>query len=331
MIVKKSKCFNLRQLNQWGRNKFKVNEEYQRSKMWSDVKKQKLLDSIIKCFPIGNLILKTTDDDKFEVLDGQQRLDAIFDFMEGHLTTPPETSNFRDKTYTDLQADARRSAVFDAFDIYYDEIEGGEDQEIATIFLRLQEGVPLNSAEKLNANIGEMRNFVFQASRNAIFTRGVKISPFRFSHRLIAAQITLLELESDFEHEPFPQFPNLRFPDLKKMYEDYSITLPPGLHTRIYGNLNKMFETLGEHARVIRKKSDLPLIYLLTSYLRKKYVLDFRLLKDFVISFFTTIAQVHVPEGEAPSNEYEKYVELRKKDLRRVPSRNDSEYYWVFF
>jgi hypothetical protein len=66
---------------------------------------------------------------------------------------------------------------------------------------------------------------------------------------------------------------------------------------------------------VIRKKSDLPLVYLLTSYLRKKYVLDYRLLRDFVVGFFTNVAQVRLREGEVAKNQYEKYVELRKKGL----------------
>jgi len=67
------------------------------------------------------------------------------------------------------------------------------------------------------------------------------------------------------------------------------------------------------------------LVYLLTSYLRKKYVLDFRLLKDFIIDFFTKVAQVRLKEGEIAKNQYEKYVELRKKGLLTILSQNDLE------
>lgn len=283
--------------------------------MWSEAKKQLLLDSIIKGLPIGTFILKKQSDGSFEVLDGQQRIDAIFCFIDGYLVTPTMTKGFRGKSYKDLLADQKRSAAFDNFDIFYDEIEDGEDQEIAEIFLRLQEGVPLNSAEKLNATIGEMRNFIFEVSRHPIFMKGVKISPFRFAHRLIAAQIALLEIESDFDREPYPEFPNLRFPDLKKMYKDNDVSLPAGLHKRIYGTLDTIFATLGSDARVIRKKSDLPLVYLLASYLRKKYILDYRLMRAFIIQFFTGIAQIQLPEGEVAKNQYERYVELRKKGL----------------
>lgn len=274
-----------------------------------------MLDSIIKSLPIGTFILKKKNDGSFEVLDGQQRIDAIFDFIEGNLMTSSITRGFQEKNYENLQADSRLSADFDSFDIFYDEVEGGEDQEIAEIFLRLQEGVPLNSAEKLNATIGKMRNFVFEMSRHPLFEKDVKISKFRFAHRLVAAQIALLELQSNFDHTPYPEFPNLRFPELRNMYEYYKLNLPGGLHRRIYGILNTIFGVLNEDARVIRKKSDLPLVYLLTSYLRKKYVLDFRLLKDFIIDFFIKVAQVRLKEGEIANTQYEKYVELRKKGL----------------
>jgi hypothetical protein len=319
LIVKKGKHFNLKQMKEWGEKHFHINEEYQRSKMWSDEKKQLLLDSIINRYPIGTFILKKRPDGSFEVLDGQQRIDAICCFINGTPTNKPlrtsaKTKKFPEKTYQDLLADAELSANFDAFDIYYDEIEGDDDQEIATIFLRLQEGVPLNSAEKLNAMSGKMRKFVFTISQHPLFG-SVRISKYRFAHRLIAAQITLLEHESDFNHTPYPEFPNLRFNDLKKMYEECETEFPRGLSRRTMGTLDTIFQALRDDVRVIRKKSDLPLVYLLTTYLRKKYVLDFRLLRDFIVKFFTQVALVRLEEGKMAENQYERYVELRKKGL----------------
>lgn len=315
LIVKKGKSFNVKQMRLWGRQHFAINEEYQRSRMWSDEKKQLLLDSMINGFPIGTFILKKKTDNSYEVLDGQQRIDAIFCFINGPLLTSSKTRRFPEKSYQDMLADARLSADFDAFDIYHDEIEGDDDQEIATVFLRLQEGVPLNSAEKLNATLGKMRKFVFDISRHPLLERGVKISKFRFAHRLIAAQIALLELESDFDHVPYPEFPNLRYGELKKMYEANELALPGGLGRRTLGTLDTIFQALGDDSRVIRKKSDLPLVYLLVSHLRKNYVLDYRIFRDFIIDFFTNVAQVKLREGEAPKNHFERYVELRKKGL----------------
>ncbi len=275
-----------------------------------------MLDSIIKNLTIGTLILKKNGD-KFEVLDGQQRLQTIFDFIEGtdHLTTSPTTEIFPEKSYKDLTEDPQRSADFDSFKVFYEEIYGGNDQQIADIFLKLQEGMHLNVAEKLNAMIGKMRNFVYDVSKHPLFKKGVKIGEYRFSHRMLAAQITLLELESKLDHEPYPEFPDLRFEQFKKMYRDYRPSVPKKLHKQVFGTINFVYRSLGQDAKVVRKKSDLPILYSFTSYLRKKYVLDPKLFRDFVIEFFTNVAQARMKDEELAKNPFEKYVELRRKGL----------------
>jgi len=65
--------------------------DYQRDYVWSDAFKFKLIYSIIRNYPIGNItVRKLTASEKglvkSEVVDGQQRLTTIFDFMDGKLT-----------------------------------------------------------------------------------------------------------------------------------------------------------------------------------------------------------------------------------------------------
>jgi hypothetical protein len=314
--IQKGKSFNLKQLRIWGREKFDFNKEFQRSKAWSKERQQRLLDSVIKNLSIGALILRKTGD-KFEILDGQQRLQTIFDFIEGkdNLITSSSTEEFPEKRYEDLAKDPQRSADFDSFKVIYDEIYGGTDQEIADIFLRLQEGVPLNVAEKLNATIGKIRNFVYDVSKHPLFKKGVKIGEYRFAHRMLAAQITLLELESKLDHEPYPEFPDLRFEQFKKMYNEYRLNVPKKLYKGVYGTINFLYSSLGQDAKVLRKKSDVPILYSFASYLRKKYVLNPKLFRDFVIEFFTNVAQARIKEEEPAKNPFEKYIELRRKGL----------------
>jgi hypothetical protein len=65
---------------------FRVNRRYQRKLVWSSEEKQKLADSILQGYPIPLLLLAYTlreDGTKsFEILDGMQRLNAIFSFIE---------------------------------------------------------------------------------------------------------------------------------------------------------------------------------------------------------------------------------------------------------
>lgn len=65
---------------------FRVNRRYQRKLVWNMEEKAKLADSILQGFPIPLILLAYTlrDDGSksFEILDGMQRLNAIFSFIE---------------------------------------------------------------------------------------------------------------------------------------------------------------------------------------------------------------------------------------------------------
>ncbi len=59
-----------------------VNRKYQRKLVWSVKEKQSLIDSIIKKYPIPLILLAETDNNKYEIIDGMQRLNAIFSFID---------------------------------------------------------------------------------------------------------------------------------------------------------------------------------------------------------------------------------------------------------
>ncbi len=63
-------------------DKFQVNRKYQRKLVWTIEEKRQFIDSISKKYPIPLILLATTNN-KFEIIDGMQRLNAIFSFVEG--------------------------------------------------------------------------------------------------------------------------------------------------------------------------------------------------------------------------------------------------------
>lgn len=63
-------------------DKFLVNRRYQRKLVWTVDEKQYLIDSIQKGLPIPLILLAQTNDGRYEVIDGLQRLNAIFSFIE---------------------------------------------------------------------------------------------------------------------------------------------------------------------------------------------------------------------------------------------------------
>lgn len=62
---------------QWGN----LNPEYQRRLRWSNEKKSRLIESFLMNVPVPPVFLYDSSSTKLEVLDGQQRISAIVDFL----------------------------------------------------------------------------------------------------------------------------------------------------------------------------------------------------------------------------------------------------------
>jgi hypothetical protein len=64
-------------------NKYNLNPEYQRRKRWDIERKSRLIESFIMNVPIPPIFLYEVDYSFYEVMDGLQRLTAIYDFYKG--------------------------------------------------------------------------------------------------------------------------------------------------------------------------------------------------------------------------------------------------------
>lgn len=64
--------------------KLLVNCAYQRKLVWTVEEKRKLIDSILHGYPIPLILLAQTKEGYYEIIDGMQRLNAIFDFIENN-------------------------------------------------------------------------------------------------------------------------------------------------------------------------------------------------------------------------------------------------------
>lgn len=89
-----------------------VAPNFQRKFVWDTAKCVRLLESILLNYPVPPVYLAETKDGKEEVIDGQQRLTAIFEFLvDGYRLRKPYLAVLREevggKTFSELRDDQR--------------------------------------------------------------------------------------------------------------------------------------------------------------------------------------------------------------------------------
>lgn len=130
--------------------KLTIQPEYQRNYIYAmedGKREQAVIDSLLKGYPLGLIYFNKVDDDKFEVLDGQQRITSIGRFVTGKFAIIDNDGN--PKNFDSLAKDQQERILSSMLLIY--ECEGTES-EIKEWFKTINiAGVPLNDQELLNA------------------------------------------------------------------------------------------------------------------------------------------------------------------------------------
>ena len=128
--------------------KLTIQPEYQRNYIYADGKKDvAVIDSVLKGYPIGLIYFNKVGDDKFEVLDGQQRITSLGRFVEGVLSIIDESGIPQD--INSIATDKREKILKTRLLIYICE---GTESEIKEWFRTINiAGVPLKPQELLNA------------------------------------------------------------------------------------------------------------------------------------------------------------------------------------
>lgn len=161
----------------WRANELQRNDEYQRGETWSEAQKQALIDSILRGYPIPSLFfhsrvttgMKGNTSEKFEVVDGQQRIIAFADFIAGKfdLLDPKDKKlkipnslrsvpvSWAKKSYTSL-SEIDQAALRDRkLDVYIiSEVE--QEDQVRDLFIRLQSGTALTRQQIRDAWPGAM-------------------------------------------------------------------------------------------------------------------------------------------------------------------------------
>jgi len=159
------------------------NPEYQRGEVWTPAQQRRLIDSVLRGYPIPLIYLHHIETkvagakrEDFEVIDGQQRIVALSDFMDGvfKLFDPVEDAEearfpsfiqkqpcpWGGKTFDDLDTNLQEQFLNTKLSVVM--IETDVANEARDLYIRLQAGVPLNSQEKRDAWPGNFTEFVLK-------------------------------------------------------------------------------------------------------------------------------------------------------------------------
>jgi hypothetical protein len=167
--------------------------EWQRGEVWDDTNKQQLIDSILRGWRLPKFYF-VKNGDLFEVVDGQQRLTAIYEFFANELPLADEAvAKFGGPYYKDLKSNY--SDAFDDFEIDYDEITDANEQDLKLFFQRLQEGWPLTSSEKLNSVHSKLRDYCVALAKHPFFKQSVTVANSRLAHFDIMSKVAIIEIE----------------------------------------------------------------------------------------------------------------------------------------
>ena len=164
----------------------------------------------------------------YEVVDGQQRTRTILEYIGVKATnknvyrgvwnepfpTLSDTPMAKGKLYSQLNAE--QQAKFEEKVLTVMILENATIEEVREMFLRLQNGTPLNSQQKRDAMGSEIGKVVRELVELPFFKNSVPFDNSFSAHRLVASQMLNLEIKGKIFSSTSRQ--------LDKLYEHYKKT-----------------------------------------------------------------------------------------------------------
>jgi hypothetical protein len=198
------------------RDKIDVEPPYQRKgDIWGDRDKAYLIDTILNEYDIPKLyfadfnILNTSLNAKslpYAVVDGRQRLEAIFAFFDDELPLNDDfvlfanpSLNLAGYRYSGLKADYPEVVdIFEQFNLDVMSVITDDVEKIKDLFLRLNRSKNLTGAELRNAMGGIVPDLIRSLSDRKFFHSCVRFSTGRRQDSNVAAKLLLIEMVGGF-------------------------------------------------------------------------------------------------------------------------------------
>lgn len=190
---------------------------YQRiSGVWDRRKRRLLIDSIVNGVDLPKIYFHELNPprhdeqgviQRYAVVDGKQRLESIFEFLEGNLSLPDDFRLFEDASVDaaglDYEALGRRyprlRARFDTTDLPIVVVRTDDTELIEELFSRLNEAVVLTAPEYRNTLGGPLPRLFRELATHPFFVESLPFETGRHRYLDLAAKFVYLVRENDFQ------------------------------------------------------------------------------------------------------------------------------------
>ncbi|MHB2061410.1 DUF262 domain-containing protein [Pseudomonas monsensis] len=303
-------------------NKIDMEPPYQRrGRLWSQTDKAYLIDSILNGFDIPKLYMadftvgegSSLNKNKlpYAIIDGKQRLEAIFDFFQNKVVLnqdfvylPNPELKLGGLSYKDLYSNHYEIAeIFEVFPLTIMSVHASTEEPINELFVRLNRNKPLTGAEIRNAMSGPAPAIIRTIRDHEFFIENVAFPFTRGADLNAAAKI----LQFEFEGKPV---------DTKKKVLDSfvsSIKLAERRDhlelaaRRVNENLTVMSEIFLPKDKLLSSGGLLPVYYW---FCRNQIEENYYLIREFLVNFENERKSIRSAISEQTEKNFSTYVKF---------------------
>lgn len=270
----KAQKHEARTLSWWHRQKENIDfsPPYQRmGGVWMEKNRAYLIDSIINGFDLPKIYLAdfryansklNVKQLPFAVIDGKQRLEAIFSFLEDKLKLSNDFVYYADPnialagfTYSDIKSKHPDIAydVIEQFNLDVVSIITDEEDKIKELFIRLNQGSALKGAEVRNALSGHIPDYVRKICESDLFRKS-GFSKKRGQDKNAAAKLCLIAVNN--------KFVSTKKRDLDHFFSTYNGD-KNNLLDELLVELNELGKLFENNDPSLKREALIPVIYML--------------------------------------------------------------------
>ena len=202
--------------DQYRQGKLDMAPTYQRrSDLWSNWKRAHLIDSVLNDFDIPKFYVADFTGSRsrlnkgrkpYAIIDGKQRFETFFNFFSGKLFLNSTFELKADKkvkiggmSYTQIKAKyPLLASKVEEYEPVVMSVVTDEKAMIEQLFVRLNSGEPVNSAERRNAMPGPVPTMIRELTLHPFFESRIRFSTKRMQEFNLAAKLLLIEFNKGF-------------------------------------------------------------------------------------------------------------------------------------